>query len=175
MARACEIKLSDEERGQLESWVHKTTSEQRMVQRARIVLESAAGRQSKEIALMLKVRQATVSKWRTRFHRDRLAGLDDAPRPGKTAKYDKTTEKRILAQLDAPPPSSYASWTGRLVAQALGDVSPHYIWRVLRRHGIHLQRRHSWCVSTDPEFTQKAADIVGLYLDPPDNAIHQCG
>lgn len=103
MARACEIKLSDEERGQLESWVHKTTSEQRMVQRARIVLESAAGRQSKEIALMLKVRQATVSKWRTRFHRDRLAGLDDAPRPGKTAKYDKTTEKRILAQLDAPP------------------------------------------------------------------------
>ncbi len=171
MARACEIHLTDEERSQLESWVRKTTTEQRMVQRARIVLEGAAGKTSKEIALMLKLRAATVSKWRTRFYRNRLAGLDDAPRPGKTAKYDMTTEKRILAQLDAPPPAGYATWTGRLVAQALGDVSPHYIWRVLRRHGIHLQRRHSWCVSTDPEFTQKAADIVGLYLDPPDNAI----
>jgi transposase len=171
MARACEIHLTDEEQSQLESWVRKTTTEQRMVQRARIVLEGAAGKTSKEIALMLKLRAATVSKWRTRFYRNRLAGLDDAPRPGKTAKYDMTTEKRILAQLDAPPPAGYATWTGRLVAQALGNVSPHYIWRVLRRHGIHLQRRHSWCVSTDPEFTQKAADIVGLYLDPPDNAI----
>jgi transposase len=171
MARACEIILTDEERSQLESWVRKTTTEQRMVQRARIVLEGAAGRTSKEIGLMLKLRAATVSRWRTRFYRNRIAGLDDAPRPGKTAKYDQTTEKRILAQLDAPPPTGYATWTGRLVAQALGDVSPHHIWRVLRRHGIHLQRRHSWCVSTDPEFTQKAADIVGLYLDPPDNAI----
>jgi transposase len=171
MARACEIHLTDEERSQLESWVRKTTTEQRMVQRARIVLEGAAGKTSKEIALMLKLRAATVSKWRTRFYRNRLAGLDDAPRPGKTAKYDMTTEKRILAQLDAPLPAGYATWTGRLVAQALGNVSPHYIWRVLKRHGIHLQRRHSWCVSTDPEFTQKAADIVGLYLDPPDNAI----
>ena len=171
MARACEIILTDEERNQLESWVRKSTTEQRIVQRARIVLESAGGKASKEIALMLKLRAATVSKWRTRFYRKGLAGLGDAPRPGKTAKYDATTEKRILAQLDAPPPAGYATWTGRLVAQALGDVSAHHIWRVLRRHGIHLQRRHSWCVSTDPEFTQKAADIVGLYLNPPDNAI----
>jgi len=171
MARACEIRLTDEERNQLESWVRKATMEQRIVRRARIVLEGAAGRTSKEIALMLKLRPATVSKWRTRFYHHGLAGLDDAPRPGKTAKYDITTEKRILAQLDGPPPAGYATWTGRLVAQALGNVSPHYIWRVLRRHGIHLQRRHSWCVSTDPEFSQKAADIVGLYLDPPDNAI----
>jgi len=171
MARACEIVLTDEERDELESLVRKATSEQRMVQRARIVLEAAAGRASKEIALTLKLRAATVSKWRTRFYRDRMGGLEDAPRPGKTAKYDAATEKRILSQLDAPPPAGYATWTGGLVAKALGDVSPHQVWRVLRRHGIHLQRRHSWCVSTDPEFTQKAADIVGLYLDPPEDAI----
>ena len=171
MARACEISLTDEERNQLVSLARKSTGEQRMVQRARIVLEGAAGKTSKEIALMLKLRAATVSKWRTRFYRNRMVGLDDAPRPGKTAKYDQTTEKRILAQLDAPPPAGYATWSGRLVSRALGDVSPYHIWRVLRRHGIHLQRRHSWCVSTDPDFTQKAADIVGLYLDPPENAV----
>lgn len=171
MARACEIHLTDEERERLESWVRSGSTEQRMAQRARIVLESAAGKASKEIAALMKLRPATVSKWRTRFYRNGLTGLSDAPRPGKKAKYDTLTEKRILAQLDAPAPAGCAAWTGRLVAEALGDVSRHQVWRVLRRHRIHLQRRHSWCVSTDPEFTQKAADIVGLYLDPPENAV----
>jgi transposase len=73
--------------------------------------------------------------------------------------------------LDTPAPAGYASWSGKLVAQALGDVSQHQVWRVLRKHGLHLQRRHSWCVSTDSQFTQKAADIVGLYLNPPENAV----
>jgi len=77
----------------------------------------------------------------------------------------------ILAKLDEPPPEGHSSWTGSLVAQMLGDVSEAQVWRVLRRYGIHLQRRRSWCVSTDPQFAQKAADIVGMYLDPPDNAV----
>jgi transposase len=171
MARACEIHIAEEEYKHLESWVRNGSTEQRMAQRARIVLESAAGKGSQEIALVMKLRAATVSKWRTRFYRSGLSGLSDAPRPGKKAKYDRTTEKRILAQLDAPRPAGYATWTGRLVAEALGDVSRHQVWRVLRKHGIHLRRRHSWCVSTDPEFTQKAADIVGLYPDPPENAV----
>ena len=134
-------------------------------------MDSATGKTTREIALRLKLRPATVSKWRTRFYRDRMVGLLDAPRPGKTATYGSATEKRILTQLDNPPPAGYATWTGRLLAKAMGDVSPHHIWRVLRKHGIHLQRRHSWCVSTDPEFTRKAADIVGLYLNPPENAV----
>jgi len=58
-----------------------------------------------------------------------------------------------------------------LLAAALQDISDHQIWRVLRKHGISLQRRRSWCVSTDPCFAQKAADVVGLYLNPPENAI----
>ena len=168
---ATPIILTEKERKELESWVRKETMEQRMVQRARIVLEGAAGKATKEIALMLRLRAATVSQWRNRFSRNRLAGLEDAPRTGKAAKYNRETEKRILAELDAPPPEGYATWTGRLLSQSLGDVSPHHIWRVLRWHGIHLQRRRSWCVSTDPEFAQKAADIVGLYLNPPENAV----
>jgi transposase len=155
----------------LESWIRKGTMEQRMVQRARIVLESATGKMTKEVAEILNMRVATVSQWRNRFSRNRLDSLEDAPRPGKTAKYNSETEKRILEKLDTSPPEGYTTWTGRLLAKSLGDVSEHFIWRVLKRHGIHLQRRHSWCVSTDPEFTQKAADIVGLYLNPPENAV----
>ena len=165
------ITLTDEEREELESWVRKGTMEQRMVRRARIVLESAAGKMNKDIAQSLGIRADTVSQWRSRFSHDRLDGLQDAPRPGKKAKYSTEMEKRILAKLDTPPPEGYTTWTGSLLAKSLGDVSEHHIWRVLKRHGIHLQRRHSWCVSTDPEFTQKAADIIGLYLNPPENAV----
>ena len=168
---AAHINLTSDEQRELETLSRKETAEQRMVQRAHIILASAAGKTTREIATTLSLRTATVSKWRNRFARCRLTGLMDAPRPGKAAIYDDTTEKRILARLDSAPPSGYTTWTGRLLAKALGDVSSHHIWRVLRRHGIHLQRRRSWCVSTDPEFAQKAADIVGMYLNPPENAV----
>lgn len=172
MARkATEICLTKEEREQLESWPRKSSMEQRLVQRARIVLEGAAGKSTKEIAGNLKLRPGTVSKWRLRFRDQNILGLTDKPRTGGRHKYDSGTEKRILSQLDNPPPEGYATWTGKLVANALGDVSDDQVWRVLRRHGIHLQRRRSWCISTDPEFSPKAADIVGLYLEPPKNAV----
>ena len=172
--KATEINLADEERQQLESWVRATTSEQRRVTRANIVLESAAGKTTQEIARNLKLRPATVSKWRIRFSQQRILGLADGPRGGSLQKYDETTERRILTALDNPPPEGYAKWSGKLLAKSLGDVSDDQVWRVLRKHGIHLQRRHSWCVSTDPQFTQKAADIVGLYLEPPQNAVVIC-
>jgi len=165
------IQLSEDEQNTLETWVRRGSTEQRMVQQACMVLEAAAGKTTKEVAALLQVRPATVSKWRTRFARDRLGGLADAFRPGKPATYNGVTERRILAQLDEPPPEGSTTWTGRLVAQALGDVSALHLWRVLQKHGIHLQRRRSWCVSTDPQFAQKVADIVGLYLEPPENAL----
>jgi transposase len=86
-------------------------------------------------------------------------------------RYDENTRRRVLDKLDQPPPAGHSSWTGGVLAKALGDVSKHQVWRVLRAQGIHLQRRRSWCISTDPQFAAKAADIVGLYLDPPQNAI----
>ena len=171
MGVATAIELTDDERETLATWVRRTTTEQRMVQRARIVLDAAAGKTTKEVAALLQVRPATVSRWRTRFAQHRLARLADAPRSGNPAKYDQTTERRILSQLDQPPPEGYTVWTGGLVGKALGDVLALHVWRVLRRHGIHLQRRRSWCISTDPQFAQKAADIVGLYLEPPENAV----
>jgi transposase len=172
--KAKEIDLIAEERRQLEAWVRASTTEQRLVQRARIVLESAAGRMTKEIARSLALRPATVSKWRIRFSEQRIPGLTDAPRGNGRKKYDEATEKRILATLDSPPPEGYATWSGKLLAKSIGDVSDDQVWRVLRKHGIHLRRRRSWCVSTDPQFAQKAADIVGLYLEPPENALVIC-
>jgi hypothetical protein len=93
-----------------------------------------------------------------------------APHPGQPIKYGAELEKRSLAQLDSPPPRGHGTWNGRLLAQALG-VSADWVWATLRQHDISLQRRRSWCISTDPEFTRTAADMVGLYLHPPENAV----
>ena len=85
-------------------------------------------------------------------------------------KYGGACEKRLLERLDTPPPAGYARWNGRLLAEAL-KVPADWVWAVLRHRGISLERRRSWWVSTDPQFAPKAADIVGLYLDPPQHAV----
>jgi len=166
-----QIHLGAEEEASLREWTRKGTAEQRLVERARIILLSHEGFTVEKIAERLDTRPARVSKWRQRFVEGRLSALSDAPRPGKPHIYDEQTEKRVLALLDQPPPRGYAQWNGPLLAEALGDVSEDQVWRILRRRGIQLQRRRSWCITTDPEFGPKAADVVGLYLNPPENAV----
>ena len=168
---AAVIRLSDEEVNTLREWTRRGKSEYRLVERARIILLANEGRTNDQIAAELRTRAARVSKWRQRFGAHRLSGLGDAARSGKPAKYGRDTEKRVLRMLDQPPPKGYSQWNGRLLAQALPGVSRHQVWRILRRHNICLERRRSWCISTDPEFGAKAADVVGLYLNPPQNAL----
>jgi transposase len=144
------------------------------VKRARIVLLAAAGRSTRSIAAEVGVEPRIVSNWRRRFAEHGLAGLKDRPRAGKKPIYGKATNKRILALLDKPSPDGYARWTGPLLAKALGDVDVQYVWRFLREHNIDLAARKSWCESNDPAFAAKAADVVGLYIDPPAKAIVLC-
>jgi transposase len=167
------VRLTAEERAELEARVRAPTSEQRDVFRARIVLLAADGRSTRSIARELSTMPRTVSTWRNRFADEGLAGLADRPRPGgrASAKYDTETDRRILAMLERPPPEGFARWTGGLVAMALGDVSDQYVWRFLRAQKVDLDGRKSWCVSRDPEFAAKSAEIVGLYLDPPEGAL----
>jgi len=174
MRHAAKITLTAEEKETLERWVRSGKSEQRIVQRARIVLAAADGEATTGIAVRLGERPTTVSKWRGRFARAGLAGLQDAPRPGAKRLYDERTEQRIMALLDTPPPPGYAQWNGTLLTRELRDVSDDQVWRVLRRNRVQLERTRSWCISTDPAFATKAADIVGLYLNPPENALVIC-
>ncbi len=167
------IDLSPEDRETLVSWTRSGKAEQRLAFRARVVLAASRGALNRDIARELGTREATVSKWRTRFFETGLNGLQDDPRSGKPPEYTQSTEKSILEALDEAPPKGYASWTGPLLAEKL-EVSEHYVWRILRKHQISLARRRSWCISTDPEFVPKAAAIVGLYLDPPENAVLLC-
>lgn len=173
-AAATVVVVSEEERSELERWVRTPTSEQRMAFRARVVLAAAVGEGSSSIARREGVRLTTVSTWRVRFAEKGLAGLQDEQRSGRPKAYGAEVEGRVLAKLDEAPPDGHATWNGSLLAEALGDVPADQVWRIMRRNGIQLQRRRSWCISTDPEFAPKAAEIVGLYLQPPENAVILC-
>ena len=165
-----DITLTVSEQEQLERWSGGHQTPRALAERAQMVLGAAQGLRNDAIAQRLHCRTARVSKWRRRFAQQRCEGLHDAPRPGQPVKYGPEAERRLLAQLDGPPPRGYQGWNGRLLAQALGRPAG-WVWAVLRRQGISLQRRRSWCISTDPQFARKAADIVGLYLHPPENAV----
>ena len=172
--KAAEVRLTPEDRLTLEARVRAPTTEQRDVLRARIALLASEGRSTRAIAKAVDVMARTVSLWRGRYSREGLAGLAEKPRPGPPAKYDAQTARRVVAVLDRPPPAGFARWTGPLIAAELGDVHEQQVWRVLRAHKLDLAASKSWCESSDPQFIAKAADVVGLYMAPPENAVVIC-
>ena len=171
MSRRANIpRCSEEDRKTLEAWSRSKTMESRLVDRARMVLGCIDGEPVSQIARRLRVRPNTVIDWRSRFEREGPTGLLDRSRSGKPIQYGTDFRKQVMELLEKPPPQGQAHWDGPGVAEQL-NTSVHAVWRVLRKEGICLSRQRSWCVSTDPEFTAKAADIVGLYLNPPENAL----
>ena len=134
MSQQAVVSLTSEEEQTLRLWARAGTSEQRLVERAKVILLVDQGVANVEIARRLKTRPARVSKWRRRFAEQRLDGLRDADRKGRPSVYDQATDKRVLTQLDEPPPSGYGKWSGPLLAQALGDVSDDQVWRILRKY-----------------------------------------
>jgi transposase len=172
--KAREVRLKPKIRKVLEARCRAPSTPQADVKRARIVLLAAEGRSTRSIAEEVGIQPRIVSKWRWRFAEHGLGGLKDRPRASRKRIYGKATDKRILAVLDQPPPQGYARWTGPLLAKTLGDVDVQYVWRFLREHKIDLAARKSWCESNDPQFAAKAADVVGLYIDPPAKAVVLC-
>jgi transposase len=167
---AIALSCSAEQRTELINLARSRSAEARLVERAKMVLACLDGQRNADVAQELGVRPNTVGLWRTRFAANGMAGLRDQPRPGKKPKYGAELRLRLLRQLELPPPPGLAGWDGGTLAAALG-VSKAAVWRVLRNEGIQLRRHRSWCVSTDPQFAAKAADIIGLYLNPPEKAL----
>lgn len=167
---AVALSCSAEDLDLLKRMTRSRTSEVRMAERAKIVLACIEGNRNDEVARDLGVRPNTVGLWRRRFADCGIAGLSDKHRSGKPKKYGDDLRDKVLAQLEQAPPAGMASWDGGSLAKAL-NVTDDAVWRVLRKQGIQLQRHRSWCVSTDPEFATKAADVIGLYLNPPENAL----
>lgn len=171
--RAIVLQCDLEQRQQLEKLCNGRTTEKQLAERANIVLLCAQGKTNQQVALELKTSRPTVIKWRRRYAQHGLKGLRDKQRSGKPKKYGNNLREKILKTLEQPAPKGYASWDGHTLATAVG-ASDDAVWRFLRKEGIQLQRSRSWCVSTDKEFAAKSADIIGLYLNPPINALVIC-
>lgn len=116
----------------LEALVRSTKTEVRMRHRARIVLLAADGVGTREIGRVTGCTTGTASKWRVRYARSCLAGLNETGNRGAAPKYGPAEQKRVLAMLDQPPADGYGNWTAVLLARALGDIHEQYIWRFLR-------------------------------------------
>ncbi len=140
--------------------------------RARIVLLAADGVPNTRIAELVDATVTTVLNWRSRYQSRGIAGLSDAPRPGRPRQLD---HRAIVSETLKPPPKKLGvtHWSSRLLAARL-KVSPSAIQRAWRTYGVKPWKAESFRFSTDPELVGKVTDICGLYLAPPESAIVLC-
>jgi putative transposase len=166
-----ELVLSDEERAQLESFARSRSLPASLSMRARIVLASADGEANSSIAERLTLHKATVGKWRASFVERRIAGLYDDVRPGPPRSIrDEQVAHLIKTTLHTKPADGATHWSVRSVAAETG-ISKSSVQRYFQLFGLQPHRTEGFKLSTDPFFVEKLRDVVGLYLNPPDNAI----
>ena len=164
--------LDDDSRAVLESWTRSSTVSAGLVERARIVLSVASGSGTSATARALSVSRPTVIKWRDRFVEHGIDGLHDEPRSGRPKTIDDA--EIIAVTLESPPERlAVTHWSTRLLATQLG-IGDATVARAWRRYGIKPWRRETFKFSTDPELEAKVRDVVGLYLNPPTNAVVLC-
>jgi transposase len=168
------IELTPDQQSILEAQARSRALPARVVERSRVVLLAASGKQDKEIALSLHMTPKKVSRWRKRFLRLGLAGLEkDAPRPGRTPKINARLIKRVVDMTTRQKPAHATQWSTRTMAEAAG-ISEASVRRIWRAHGLKPHLIKTFKVSNDPEFADKLQDIVGLYLNPPEHAMVLC-
>lgn len=155
---------------ELEGWLRTSTLSQNLVQRARIVLALDAGESPKDAAERLETSTATVFKWRNRYIEQGLSGLQDAPRPGQPRKLDQKKVKSILDDTVKKLPKESTHWSVRLMAEYAG-VSRWQVHQIWKAADLKPHRLKTFKISNDPDFAEKVFDVVGLYLNPPDNAL----
>ena len=170
MRIATEIVLSEQERGELTRLARSKLTSVRLALRARIVLLAAQGVQNIDIASRLNVGRVQVGRWRERYARSRLAGIErDLPR-GAPSTIDVA---RLVELTTQSTPEAATHWSTRTMAAELG-VSAASVSRHWRKHGLKPHLERTFKVSRDPQFVDKLEDIVGLYLSPPEHALVLC-
>ena len=167
------LTLSPAERAQLTTWAQSRTLPHSHVQRAKAILLSADGLANTEIARRVGLSHPMVGHWRRRFHADRLAGLYDAPRSGRPRTHDDDEVARLVRMVLQTKPRNATHWSTRTVAAKTG-ISKSTVQRYFALFGVQSHRTTTFKLSTDPFFVEKVRDIVGLYLNPPDQALVLC-
>jgi transposase len=163
------LEISAEEREKLEMLARRPKSAQAMAMRARIVLGCERGSSNQAVADRMGITAATVGKWRGRFIERRLEGLLDEPRPGAPRSITDAQVEEVVTLTLETMPANATHWSTRLMAKKVG-LSQTAVSRVWRTFGLQPHRSETFKLSKDPQFVEKVRDIVGLYLNPPDQA-----
>lgn len=165
------VVLKEDEKTTLEQWSRGRSLEARVVERAKIVLLAATGKQDLEIAEEMGFSNQKVARWRDRFLELGLAGLEkDAPRPGRTPRISNETIRNIVEKTTLTKPGNATHWSTRTMAAEVG-ISEASVRRIWHAHGLKPHRIETFKISNDPKFAEKLTSIVGLYLNPPEHAI----
>lgn len=171
MRKAVEIQPTPQEYEKLKKWSRGRSTPVRLMIRAKIILLAADGKQNKEIALELNISRKMVGLWRMRFSEMRLAGLEkDAPRSGRNPTKRDQLGKLIIQKTTQEKPKDATHWSTRSLAKEL-KTNHSMVYRVWKDNNLKPHLTRTFKVSNDPNFAEKVADVVGLYLDPPKNAL----
>jgi transposase len=174
MRVAAKITITDEQRVTLQRWARGRSTPVRLMQRAQMILMAADGRQNKAIAETLGTQPSTVGRWRRRFAKSGLAGIEkDAPRGGRKPTKQRHWAQRIIETTLHQTPPNATHWSIRTLAKYLG-IRPNLVQRVWKAHNLKPFRVRTFKLSRDPKFVEKLRDVVGLYLNPPEHALVLC-
>jgi len=174
MRVAPRVELTDEQRQILQRWSRGRSLPARQVERARVVLLAADGKQDLEIAAEIGISNQKAARWRKRFLKLGLIGLEkDAPRPGRTPTITAAKVQEVIRKTTQEKPGNSTHWSTRTMAEAAG-LSEKSARRIWRKHGLKPHLWRTFKVSNDPQFAEKLEAIVGLYLNPPEHAIVLC-
>lgn len=166
--------LSPDQHSELQRWLAASGTPQQVALRTRIVLAVAAGKTEIAVAAENGVNRKTVRLWRERFRRGGLQALwEIAPGRGRKPTYDSTRVKAVINATLQTKPKGSTHWSCRTMAAAQG-ISKSTVSKIWRSHNIKPHRTQRFKLSRDPRFLEKLSDVVGLYLNPPDQAIVLC-
>jgi transposase len=174
MRKAPIISLSAEDHEILTKWSRGRSTPARLVQRAKIILMAAEGMQNNEIAETLAISRGCVGTWRKRYASSGIDGIiKDAPRGGrKPTKRDAIAHEIIVATTQTRPANA-THWSTRLMAEHL-NTTQSMVHRVWKANNLKPHLVKTFKVSNDKRFIEKTLDVIGLYMDPPENALVLC-
>jgi len=165
------IQLTHEEREELNRWARGQSHSAGPSRRARLILLIEAGERFNVIRSKLDCDTNFIARWKSRFLTERVAGLASRYRGRAPHKDSERREARILRwTIQKKPADGSTHWSQRKLAAELGDVSHMSVARVWAKHRLKPYRLERYLASNDPQFEAKAADIIGLYINPPQHA-----
>lgn len=165
------LRPTPEQMAELTSLVRSTRAPAGLVRRAQIVLALSDGESYTSISSRLGVPPSAITRWKKRYPEQGIAGLQDVPRSGRPKQISPAREAKIIAETQKPPPKPFTHWSAPRMARRTG-VSTSTVQRIWRKAGLKPHRLGHYKASPDPAFEEKAAAIIGLYLNQAGQPAH---